>query len=49
MSTDGMEVDREELKKMLPILTGKVQACVAKKGTWSEAELTERKIQVICS
>jgi hypothetical protein len=38
--------DRDQLVKLLPLLIGKVNAVLAKKGQWTEADLKDRSIQV---
>ena len=40
--------DREhaQLVKLLPLVSGKVNAVLAKKGKWTESELRERTVQV---
>lgn len=39
------EDDRESMRKLLPILAGKVQAVVAAKGRWTDKDLSSRTIQ----
>ena len=41
--------ERAQLLKLLPLLTGKVNAVLAKKGQWTEPDLNERNIQVCCT
>jgi hypothetical protein len=38
--------DRESLRKLLPVVEGKVKAVVAAKGHWTGSDLSTRTIQV---
>lgn len=40
------EDDRESMRKLLPILAGKVQAVVGAKGRWTDKDLSSRTVQV---
>jgi hypothetical protein len=46
MSVQADNSDRENLSKLLPVVSGRVQAVVSAKGRWTDQDLNTRTIQV---